>query len=555
MPTPMLWPEQPKFASGAEQRVWTALRDQLGDDDLLIANQRFTDHERDYELDIAVVFDGLGVVVLEIKGGQVWVENGSWFQRLPEGIKRRDPVEQAMKAKHILKRWVEDSMAWAGKRPILWAHGIVLPNVRLEPQFDMPDCHRWMAVDRDDMADIVSRLRNMLTMQEREARACDGNDIVAIYEALQGRFLPQRISVTVPADSVTDLVAEHDDVIERLSLEQSRILDFIANVDQVEIRGGAGSGKTWLAVEQARRLAKDGQRVALMSYSRGLSVWMKRRLSTFGHKEQPAYVGTFHGLGAEWGATEGSDNDSDFWENRLPLEMLELVRGREWGDLFDAIVIDEAQDFADSWWPVVLEALKYEDSGLYVFTDEGQRIFQRFGDSPAGLVPLILDRNLRNTKQISQAFSPMAPNRLRVSQHEGEDVRFVECEHDVALDRADDMVDRLIDEGWQPSDIAVLTTGPRHPEQKARQEAGWEAYWDSFWDKDQVFYGHVSGFKGLERPAVILAVNEQPGRDRATERLYVGLSRARDLLVVCGDPEHVEAAAGPDVLKRLRGKK
>lgn len=553
MSTPMLWPEAPKFASGAEQRVWTALHEQLGENDLLIANQRFTDHERDYELDIAVVFDGLGVVVLEVKGGKVWVENGQWFQELPEGTKRRDPVEQAMKAKHVLKKWVEDSMAWAGKRPILWAHGVVLPNVRLDAGFDMPDCHRWMVVDRDDMSDIVSRLRNILTLQDKDVRACDGLDIVAIHEALQGRFLPQRISAAVPSDDVADRVAEHDDVIERLSLEQSRILDFIQHVDQVEIRGGAGSGKTWLAVEQARRLTREGKRVALMSYSRGLSVWMKRRLSTFGHKDQPAYVGTFHGLGAEWGAAPGSDNDSDFWENRLPLEMLELVRQREWHEHFDAIVIDEAQDFADSWWPVVLEALKYEDSGLYVFTDEGQRIFQRFGDSPAGLVPLILDRNLRNTKQISQTFSPMAPNRLRVSEHDGEDVRFIECTHDEALGRADDLVDQLIDEGWQPSDIAVLATGPRHPEQKARQESGWEHYWDSFWDKDQVFYGHVSGFKGLERPAVILAVNEGPDRDRAKERLYVGLSRARDLLVVCGDADHIEKQGGAAVLKRLRG--
>src|SRR5664279_5878292 len=76
MPSPILWPAEPKFASGAEQRVWTALKEQLGEKDLLISNQRFTDMNRDYELDIAVAFHGLGVVVLEIKGGKVWVENG-----------------------------------------------------------------------------------------------------------------------------------------------------------------------------------------------------------------------------------------------------------------------------------------------------------------------------------------------------------------------------------------------------------------------------------------------------------------------------------------------
>jgi ribosome biogenesis protein Tsr3 len=28
-----------------------------------------------------------------------------------------------------------------------------------------------------------------------------------------------------------------------------------------------------------------------------------------------------------------------------------------------------------------------------------------------------------------------------------------------------------------------------------------------FWEGDDVFYGHVLGFKGLERPAAALAVN------------------------------------------------
>ena len=54
-------------------------------------------------------------------------------------------------------------------------------------------------------------------------------------------------------------------------------------------------------------------------------------------------------------------------------------------------------------------------------------------------------------------------------------------------------------------------------------------------------------------PAVVLAVNEQPDRERARERLYVGLSRARDLLVVCGDPTHIEKVGGPAVLKKIGG--
>jgi ATP-dependent exoDNAse (exonuclease V) alpha subunit len=64
----------------------------------------------------------------------------------------------------------------------------------------------------------------------------------------------------------------------------------------------------------------------------------------------------------------------------------------------------------------------------------------------------------------------------------------------------------------------------------------------------------VLGFKGLERRAVVLALNERESRDRSRERLYVGLSRARDQLVVCGDPDLVERVGGPEVLRRLRGR-
>jgi len=116
---------------------------------------------------------------------------------------------------------------------------------------------------------------------------------------------------------------------------------------------------------------------------------------------------------------------------------------------------------------------------------------------------------------------------------------------------ADDQVDVLLDEGWQPEDVVLLATGSRHNEQVERQARGQDAYWASFWDAGQVFYGHVLGFKGLERRAVVLALNESEPRERSRERLYVGLSRARDQLVVCGDPAFVEEVGGQTVLNRL----
>ena len=118
---PMTWPSEPSFVNASERRVWTALVEQLGERDLVIANQRFTRRGADHELDFAVVLDGHGVVVLEVKGNKVWHDGETWWQDWNPAPKRIRPVEQALSNKYVLKDWVEESMAWAGRTPIRWA--------------------------------------------------------------------------------------------------------------------------------------------------------------------------------------------------------------------------------------------------------------------------------------------------------------------------------------------------------------------------------------------------------------------------------------------------
>jgi hypothetical protein len=127
---------------------------------------------------------------------------------------------------------------------------------------------------------------------------------------------------------------------------------------------------------------------------------------------------------------------------------------------------------------------------------------------------------------------------------DGPEVTFVPCALEETLDVASDQIDVLLDD-WRPEDIALLSTVSR------QEQLGQAGYWDTFWDADQVFYGHVLGFKGLERRVVVLAANESSVKDRSRERLYVGLSRATDKLVVVGPPDLVKQIGGPEVAKRL----
>ena len=545
---PICRPESPSFASTAERQVWDLLHKQLGKDDVLLANVRVTNRKQDFEADIVVLMPDAGAVVVEVKGGSVWRADGQWRMIRRGNEVKTDPVEQVRNARYALRDYVERDPRWyeGGRRRVRWAHVVVLPNCELPADFDCPDGPRWMVADRTDLGRLAAFLRDIPRRQENDLRPVDRDDADTILEILSGRGQAQR-DVVAEAD-------ERDADAQRLTEAQSLILNAIKLLHRVEIRGGAGSGKTWLAVEQARRLTGSGQRVALLCYSRGLAAYLNRVIRTVPKRERPSYVGEFHKLGQLWGAAPGSDDDSDYWERRLPDQMTALAADLPPAQKFDAVVIDEAQDFADAWWPAILASLRDDESGgIYVFSDEGQRVFARYGRPPVPLVPLVLDQNLRNTRQIAGTFNSLAPTKMRLLGGDGPVVRFVDCAAKDALGCGDDEVDRLLDEGWRPEDIALLTTGSRHPEQAARQAVSQDEYWASFWDTDQVFYGHVLGFKGLERRAVVLVLNENTVSDRSRERLYVGLSRARDQLTVCGSREVIKQLGGDDVLRRITG--
>ena len=545
-----LIPEQPQFTTTSEQEVWRRLRDGLGPDDVLIANLRLTDETKDHEADLVVLMPDLGIVVVEVKGGSVWCDADGWWQQGRGRKKSIDPVTQVRTTKYAVRDYAARDSRWNNRNHVAWGHAVVVPYSSFPADWSTPDCPRWTLHDRDDQADLAERIRDNARRAAQGKPVPTYDDVVTITDILTGR-LGLSYDVTAEAD---DRAATAD----RLTQEQAAILGVTRLLTRVEVRGGAGSGKTVLALQQAKQLThgrtdRKPQRVALLCYSIGLAEYLKREVATWHRKDRPAFVGTFHEFGKQWGAPEGDRTNSDFWETELPELMGDLAEGLDDKQKYDAVIVDEAQDFADSWWRPVLKALRDEEQGgLYVYSDENQRIFARFGRPPVHLVPLVLDHNLRNTRQIHESFGPLAPSRMYARGGDGPAVRFVASAPEEAIDAADDVVGELLDRGWQPEHVALLTTGHRHPVQVERTDFhDQDGYWKTFWDEDDVFYGHVLGCKGLERRAVVLCVNETKARDRARERLYVGMSRATDELVVVGDPELIRQIGGDEVARRL----
>ncbi|MGO2035292.1 MAG: NERD domain-containing protein [Brevibacterium sp.] len=525
-----LIPPQPDFhGSAAEEAVWNALSEQLPAEATMVHGQRLTGDDKDIEIDILVLWPGLGIAVIEVKGGRVEIEDGRWITTDAQGHRNRlkeSPLHQAMVAKHNLVAYLRSRVS-AIPGPI--SHFAVLPYTQLPGDWDQPDAPRRQLADSTQLDSLAGAISAQLRYDFDPER----DDLSAPHEYVLKNLRRTNRAV----ENVRLRASEISDRADALSREQAKLIRILRHQNRAEISGGAGSGKTYLALLKARALTQAGLRVALMCYSRGLGRFLQLFTAQWPDSDRPAFVGLFHDLPISWGAEPGSDDDSDYWEHELPLRLKDLADERPRKNLFDAVVIDEGQDFSLLWWEAVQSCLRNQvDGTLYVFTDERQRIFGRQGESPITMNPIQLDENLRNSEQIVAGFAGFALEPPIPRNGPGEDIEWVETDPESALAEADGQVEALMDAGWDPGDIALLTTGSRHPVQREIVEAeGTSAYWDQFFAAEDVFYGHVLGFKGLERPVVVLCSNGFRDRSRAIDMLYVGMSRATTKLVVVGD--------------------
>ncbi len=521
--------------------AWRALKRQLRDGDVLMHGLRFTDPvDGEVEIDLLVLMPDLGAAVIEVKGGQITYSDGQVWQVRGDGRHPIDPAEQAAKEVRALQRFLERQPDWSrGYLRAAWL--VAFPHTRVT-------------------GDLGPRLATRHRHRRGRPRRRGGQGLrppagpfPGAVDA-PGRLGPDRMGhllgtydATVEIQGRTAERLKHAD---QLTAEQAALLAVIRNVPRFEVTGPAGSGKTWMATEQARRWTAAGERVAYLSYTRGVIESIRRSTALLPASEQPAWVGTYFLMAASWGIRPADDDDQDFWTRRGPEEMLAHAQRMDDADRFTALIVDEAQDFADSWWPALLAACT-PDAKVAVFRDDQQAVFsQRRGRPDIDLVPLVLGENLRNASEIVETFRHLIDGEVTSRSGSGFPIEYVRCTPGTVEEVTDDVVGELVDHrGWLPEHVVVLTTRHRHPVH--REYLDKESYWNDLWDCDDVFYSTVAGFKGLERPAVVLMVDGFHDDLDPRSVLYTGMSRARDLLIVVAPEDALEEAGGRKFHRRL----
>jgi len=536
---PRSFPAQPVFADESERVVWQALMDQLPSDAAVVCNLKIIEHDQEYEIDFIVLVPDLGVAVIEVKGGDVTPnEDATFTQRDRKGKREVDPMGQATKNMHELARFLgpRASVRHFSAQPF-----VVLPYAEIPTTYSRPSIPRGLINDQEDLFNLGDRIMKTLSSHHFRPTALELSGVLSALNV-----------VLASHKSFIEKGIEREKEVLELTEQQFAILDLCIATLKFSILGSAGCGKTYIAIEQARRRAIAGDRVLFICYNYGLSEYIRRRFEDFAQKEQLT-IGTLHSLGNKLGMTSERGEGDGYWDSVLPDQLVEHLNNLPNELRFDTVIIDEAQDFHADWWNVVVGALKDQDKGrIYAFGDIRQGIFRQATDIPLEQAKLHLSRNLRNALPIAQLAALCVEEPLELIGLDGPPVTWVESTTDGAEKAADREVDKLISAGWDPKDICLLTTGSR-PKTQSTLGAGAMSriYWKSFFDEKSTYHYTTSGFKGLERRAVVIAMNGWKQPDRKKDILYTAVTRARDLLIICGSQEEITHAGGKEFFKKL----
>ena len=359
-----------------------------------------------------------------------------------------------------------------------------------------------------------------------------------------------------------------------LSLDQEEIAKSLGEGPRL-LRGIAGSGKTLIMLFRAKLTAANqpDARILILCWNTALANYMRQAYDEFKFESRGTVeIKHFSQFSRDkFNLTEPLEG----WDTPSVMEKIKRKKISE-ADKYDAVYIDEAQDFRQEWIEYIFNNLIKDEPksrNIIIAADDAQRIYKYRDVTWSNLgIPMVgrskvLRTIYRNSARVwifsaflledKASYKTESQDKLRFVEKGGYDPQLIKCKNlDAQIDKAIGIIQKLIQSGKSPRNVLILYRNKYIHEQKfplverlneklsehdipfdwIAQDAMAKRSFD--WDADKVKISTVASAKGMDCPVVIILGAEtfqsNPYSEEYDETcmMYVALTRAREFLVI-----------------------
>ena len=467
-----------------------------------------------------------GILILEVKGGQIEKRDGQWYQN-SQPLKA-SPLDQAFSfRRNLLGRFKEKN----AKAPTIGV-AVCFPDTTFDRQPAQDDL-KGLVIGGQDLPHLDKILPDVMKHAVPDPWSITGRWVHLIHQLWGETWIPDIcLGGRVEMDEESRL---------QLDQKQISILENLEENDRLLIRGPAGTGKTLLAREAAIRETRQGKRVLFLCYTDALSVFLITCLDEPGLTVAAVRNFASDLLGGK-APVKPVGQTSEYWENvslRAAVDGLPAMDER-----WDTVIVDEGQDFSDDDWELVKECV-HPDGKLWVFADRAQAFWSDRGvhdELVKGFMKYSLKKPYRchsAIQHLDECYTGQCEPDLKILRDglKEEVIRIVTSSEGKLLKQIGKEINHLLSGGLKPADIAVLSLRGRGPKEGIthKKDIGGHPIVLATDPKagENIICDTFLRFKGLERPAVIVT-DIRLVSDLYEKRMHIAVSRALSLLRIVG---------------------
>jgi hypothetical protein len=509
------------------------------------------------EIDFVVVIPDTGILCIEVKShDRITFENGAWH---PSSIKR-SPFKQAVDASHSFHRRLESLDHQLGRIPIVQCCIFPRAPFALTSNLSVPP---WELMDGTAFQSFRDGASFCADLRARALKCIAADPAIHRLEApLSGSRMDSLIRACLPVqkripDAKEEIRKRAEECEAMLLAQQKPVLELARLNRRLVVSGPAGTGKTLVAMEVARRKAQEGNRVALLCFNQLVGDWMVRKMAHPAPQPPNLVVGRAIQVMSKWTNLDIPDRPGpDFWANELPDAIEENLTDPDLkaAASIDCLVLDEAQDLLAR--PRLLACIEhfldggFREGSFCLFGDFDHQVLSEREEVLRKLDSMIrvgnparwhLSENCRNYPIVGETavrLSGFPANVYSGFLRSGGSVRNYDISYykdeREQVEKLAKWIDEFVRAGYRESDITILSLGSAENSTAARLGESDKRLLPAWRSGSHIGFTSVHAFKGLENKVVVLTdVNlSDPAFHR--DIFYTGMTRATETVrVLC----------------------